>query len=174
MLPSNIDVVLTAEHNLGHVDGDGTQLQQVFMNLAINARDAMPHGGRLSLMARRQRKYDSNVTPEGCIEQVEIIVMDNGFGIPPDIIDKIFHPFFTTKDHEKGTGLGSSMSFSIIQAHQGRMYVTSSLNEGTTFKITLPLRTAEVHMTKEAPLINDEAGSGMILIADDDEMVRIC
>ncbi|MBM4370101.1 MAG: cache domain-containing protein [Deltaproteobacteria bacterium] len=127
---SQKDVKITIEEQfdpeLPRVLADANQLQQVFLNLSLNAREAMPRGGRLTFRTLR----DGN--------RVKILVEDTGCGIPPEHMDKIFDPFFTTKDPGKGTGLGLSVSYGIIQQHGGTMMVDSTVGKGTCFTVLLP------------------------------------
>ena len=108
--------------------GNGGKLQQVFMNLFLNAKDAMPRGGTLSL-----RSYENN-------SEIVIEINDTGVGISKEDIKKIYDPFFTTKSVGKGTGLGLSVSFGIIQEHSGRISVESQPNKGTSFSLYLPVK----------------------------------
>lgn len=170
VLPSKIEVATVMEHDLGCVEGDPTQLQQVFMNLAINARDAMEQGGRLLIKSRRLAGA-KNDGPD----HLEISVADSGVGIPEELVSKIFEPFFTTKSPDRGTGLGLSMSNSIIQAHNGDLSVRSYPGQGTTFKIRLPTMTNISDSSSKQPVIERKDiknGSGVVLVADDDDMVR--
>jgi len=112
--------------------GDEQQLKQAFWNLLINALQAMPHGGEINITLRRVYSTDQNEPG-----QVEIIISDTGVGIAESDLDKIFNPFFTTK--EQGTGLGLSIVHRIIEGHGGKITVQSKLNKGTIFRITLPI-----------------------------------
>ncbi|GBC77565.1 Sensor kinase CckA [bacterium HR08] len=123
---TRIEVVRRYAEALPPVLGDATKLQQVFMNLILNARDAMPEGGRLTLAA-----YLSD-------DQVCVDVEDTGVGIPPEHIARIYDPFFTTKGVGRGTGLGLALSYGIIQEHAGRIFVESQVGRGTRFTIALP------------------------------------
>jgi two-component system NtrC family sensor kinase len=114
--------------------GNPGKLQQVFLNLFINARDAMPEGGELLIRAVVE---DS---------KVEIAVSDTGTGISQDNVKKIYDPFFTTKVAGKGTGLGLSVSYGIVQEHSGSISVESSLGIGTTFRLEFPLARKAVHV----------------------------
>jgi signal transduction histidine kinase len=107
--------------------GDGPKLQQVLMNLILNARDAMPHGGRLV------------ISTESDEDSAVVEVRDTGLGIAPEHLAKIYDPFFTTKQIGKGTGLGLAVSYGIVRDHGGHIDVESKLGEGTRFQITLPL-----------------------------------
>ena len=124
----NIQVVREYDLKLGAIEADQSQLQQVFMNVILNAADAMNGKGRLTL-ATRANDQD---------ECIEISISDTGCGIPPENIDRIFDPFFTTKGVGHGTGLGLSVSYGIIQSHNGDISVSSDPGAGTTFTISLP------------------------------------
>jgi signal transduction histidine kinase len=102
-------------------------LQQLFLNLFLNSIQAMPKGGTLGVQAR----VDSD-------EFICVSVSDTGVGIPPEALDEVFDPFFTTKEPGQGTGLGLSVSYSIVEKHHGRITVESAVNKGTTFSIFLP------------------------------------
>ena len=117
-------------HNLPLIWGDAGKLQQVLMNLILNARDAMPHGGVLTIAATAQGNA------------VVIEVADTGVGIPPDVLHRIYDPFFTTKEVGRGTGLGLAVSYGIVQEHGGHMVVESLPGQGTTFRVKLPVAAA--------------------------------
>ncbi len=129
----NIELEKNLDPNLPAYYGNSSQLQQVFTNMMLNAQQAMKDGGHL--------KIESRFSPpigefQGC---VEVEFTDTGTGIPPEILNKIFEPFYTTKDVGKGTGLGLSISYGIIKEHQGDILVKSKVDEGTTFTLVLPL-----------------------------------
>jgi two-component system, NtrC family, sensor kinase len=128
-----IEVSLRAADNLPPVRADRLQMQQVFINLMINARDAMPAGGRLELLAEKWRDPE---VPQRSWVRVE--VADNGTGIGPDQLSRIFEPFFTTKQPGKGTGLGLAIVARIIDGSGGRITATSASGQGTRFTILLP------------------------------------
>ncbi|HEX9011098.1 MAG TPA: ATP-binding protein, partial [Holophagaceae bacterium] len=127
LLGGRIRLALEMAPDLPWVQGDGVQLEQVLMNLAVNARDAMPEGGTLTLRTRQ------NPAGEVCLE-----VQDTGPGIPDTALPHIFEPFFTTKELGKGTGLGLAMVFGIVKAHQGRIQAENPPEGGARFRITLP------------------------------------
>lgn len=125
----NIRLVKQIPVDLPNISADANQLSQVFMNLVLNAAQAMPGGGEITVSAQKV-KFD---------ESVEITVSDNGVGIPADILPHVFEPFFTTK-RGKGTGLGLSICQAYIRSHGGDIRVTSLPGEGTTVRFTLPIR----------------------------------
>ena len=124
---TEIEVVRSYTNDLPLAFGDGPKLQQVLMNLILNARDAMPHGGRLE------------ISTESDEDSAMVEVRDTGLGIAPEHLAKIYDPFFTTKQIGKGTGLGLAVSYGIVRDHGGHIDVESKLGEGTRFQITLPL-----------------------------------
>lgn len=123
-----VEVKLDLDPSLARTVGNGGRLQQVFMNLFLNAKDAMPRGGELNI-----KTYQENST-------LVVEIHDTGAGIPQESINQIYDPFFTTKDVGKGTGLGLSVSYGIIQEHSGRISVESEPGRGTTFKLRFPVR----------------------------------
>jgi len=156
------------------VSGDPAQLQQVILNLAVNARDAMPDGGEL-----RFGIESVNLDAEACRrcpgttpgEHVRLSIKDTGCGIPDDVMARIFEPFFTTKERGKGTGMGLAMVYGIVENHGGGIRVESRVGSGTTFEIYLP-RSFGVPMDVPATADPGVRGSGRILVVDDEEAVR--
>ncbi|WP_425453081.1 cell cycle histidine kinase CckA [Bosea caraganae] len=169
--------------DLWPVKADLGQLEQVIVNLAVNARDAMPDGGKLAVRTR-------NVSAEECAglgqqalppaDYVLLEVEDSGTGIPAEHLDKIFEPFFTTKEVGKGTGLGLSMVYGIVKQTGGFVFVDSTIGQGTTFRIFLPRHVpteeeiAADIAAKEAPkkAAADHTGAGIILLVEDEDAVR--
>lgn len=140
-LPENIELQVQAPDDLWSVFGDATQLQQALMNLCINARDAMPIGGKLMIGAgnRYLPQEEMRLTPSAPQNQfVSITVADTGLGIPREIIDHIFDPFFTTKERGHGSGLGLPTVLAIVRAHGGFINLSSQVGKGTEFKVYLP------------------------------------
>lgn len=129
----NIQTVKELEDGLPMILVDPSQMQQVFINIIINAAEAMEEGGQLTLKTR----FDPND------EFVEIDISDTGHGIPEENMEKLFDPFFTTKDVGHGTGLGLAISYGIIKEHQGTISVESEVDKGTTFQIRLPKQVME-------------------------------
>jgi PAS domain S-box-containing protein len=172
--PRSMEIYIETSRELWTVQGDATQLHQVLMNLCVNARDAMPDGGVLTISAENFWVDESyariNLDAKPGAYMV-VTVSDTGTGIPSDIIDRIFEPFFTTKELGKGTGLGLSTVVGIVRSHGGFVNVTSTPGEGTQFKIFLPATNAtELLVTNEpeVPSGNNE----LILVVDDEAMVR--
>lgn len=174
--PRNIRIKCNLPKDLGCLEGDVTQLHQVFMNLCVNARDAMPDGGTLRIEAdavNLDTQYASMTDGAHAGGYFRVRVSDTGTGIPPDILGKIFDPFFTTKPLGKGTGLGLSTAIGIVKSHGGFLDVRSEMGKGTTFEIFLPAadeNSAAIPIAKELPV---RTGHGeWILIVDDESEIR--
>ena len=156
--------------------GDSTQIHQVLMNLCVNARDAMPEGGSLALGAKAA---DIDVVKAGMPPNaktgryVALTVSDSGTGIPPEIRDRIFDPFFSTKDAGKGTGLGLSTVMGIVKGHDGFLEVVSQPGRGTTFTAYLPIsESAAAPVPEPAPALPFQGQGETILFVDDEPAVR--
>ncbi|TPK80925.1 MULTISPECIES: PAS domain-containing sensor histidine kinase [unclassified Mesorhizobium] len=184
------DIKLKIDHgrDLWPVKVDIGQFEQVVVNLAVNARDAMPAGGDLTVRTR-------NVTAEECrtfpyreltaADYVVVEVEDTGSGIAPDVLKKIFEPFFTTKEVGKGTGLGLSMVYGIIKQTGGFIFCDSEVGKGSTFRIFLPRHVAEAKNVaepgeapatapvKSADSVKDLSGSATVLLVEDEDAVRM-
>ena len=161
---------------LGSVKADPTQLEQVIVNLAVNARDAMPQGGRL-LLQTRNAQLDTGYTSEHSMVQpgdyVQLAVSDTGLGMDEQTKTRLFEPFFTTKELGKGTGLGLSTVYGIVKQSGGYIWVYSELGCGTTFKVYLPL--VEAAATVDVPAPAPEAaprGSETVLLVEDEPALR--
>ena len=176
VLGAQVELMTTtaAEHGLAHIDAG--QLEQVILNLVVNARDAMPAGGQIVLETGRRRVEHLEVHEGETVEPGEYVtltVRDNGSGIAPEVRPHIFEPFFTTKGPGQGTGLGLATSYGIVRQHGGHLWCASELGVGTAFTICLP-RAAAAAATAPAPAPDDpaSAGNATILIAEDDPTVR--
>jgi nitrogen fixation negative regulator NifL len=134
LLNHGIRLLKTFSPNLPKIWGDANQLEQVFLNLIANAKDAMERSDR-----KRELTITTSLLHHNGWNDIEILVRDTGTGIPQDDVEKIFEPFFSTKEVGKGTGLGLSICYGIIEAHGGRIEVESKLEEGTTFRVILPV-----------------------------------
>jgi two-component system cell cycle sensor histidine kinase/response regulator CckA len=180
--------------DLWPVKVDVSQFEQVIVNLAVNARDAMPDGGKLTIRtlnmpAKDVERFDYKGMPVA--DYVAIEVTDTGTGIPPEIVDKIFEPFFSTKEVGKGTGLGLSTVYGIVKQTGGFVYVDSAAGRGTTFRIFLPRHVVEAEAVQDAtpdaaaavpdaasaesapkPRATDLTGQGTILLVEDEDGLR--
>lgn len=146
-LPENIGFQVRAPNDLWSVIGDATQIRQILMNLCINARDAMPAGGKLMIRAGNRYLVEEErlLAPDAPQQRyVRVTVADTGVGIPREVIDRIFDPFFTTKEMGKGTGLGLSTVLAIVRGHGGFISLFSKVGKGTEFKVYLPAQAPEV------------------------------
>ena len=174
--PKNIQLVVKCDPQLPMVLGDATQLHQVLLNLCVNARDAMPHGGTLTLEAdsREVDAVSASSAPDARPgKYVALRVNDTGGGIPPEILDHIFDPFFTTKGPDKGTGLGLSTVMGIVKGHGGFLQVHSQPGQGSTFTAYLPadrLGGVTEHLTKAEVEFRGQGET--ILLVDDEAAVR--
>lgn len=184
LLDETIELEVRHGRNLGLVRADPGQLEQVIINLGVNARDAMPKGGKISIstqavVASDVRALKSEILPIG--DYTALFFSDTGQGIPPNVIGKIFEPFFTTKAVGKGTGLGLSTVYGIIKQSGGYIFADSKPGQGTTFSIYFPVHrpTAEdiARATLNSPPVKATArkelwGTGHILLVEDEDMVR--
>lgn len=175
-IPENIDLHLDLGSTLHAVRGDRGQLQQVLLNLAINAADAMPDGGHLFLITSNADVDASPSEPDGSMapgRYVRLSVRDTGVGIPVPTQARIFEPFFTTKEHGKGTGLGLATVYGIVKQSGGHISVTSAVGRGTTFDVYLPAveekAPTAVHAVRARANI---ATSQVVLLVEDDGAVR--
>lgn len=173
LIGANIEIQLELAADVGIVLGDTATLQQMLMNLCINARDAMPNGGRLKIATEDFVVQDARDAPAGCKpgRYVLVRVEDTGHGMVEDVKRRIFEPFFTTKPEGKGTGLGLAMVYGVVQQHEGAIEVESQPGAGTKFWVYLPVAHDPItsNSASDAPVIG---GSEQILVAEDDSLVR--
>jgi PAS domain S-box-containing protein len=172
-------VKLSIDYNGGQsyiVNADPTRMQQVFLNLALNARDAMPKGGELKI-SLNQIDVDEVHPPYPGMKSgawVQICVSDNGHGIAEDVMPHIFEPFFTTKPQGKGTGLGLAQVYGIVKQHEGYIDAESMLDQGTTFSIFIPALESITVENVPSALKGERSGEGeCILVVEDDESTRV-
>jgi PAS domain S-box-containing protein len=174
--PKSVDISINlATGNLWMVSADATQLHQVLMNLLINARDAMPDGGTLTIAAENvvlDENYARMSLDARAGSYVAVTIADTGTGIPPELLDRIFEPFFTTKEPGKGTGLGLSTTLGIIKSHGGFINVYSEVGQGTRFKIYLPAEKDSNLMSPIATLESPIGNGELVLVVDDEASVR--
>jgi two-component system NtrC family sensor kinase len=172
-LRGDIEIVTDVAEDLWLVEVDPGELELALLNIAVNARDAMPNGGTLSVSIRNERLDGGSVAPEGLTgEFVRIAVSDTGTGIPPHVLGKVFEPFFTTKQISEGTGLGLSQVHGFATQSGGAPTITSSEGRGTTVTFFLPRSTApllppELEAAAHAP----RPASGVVLLVEDNEEV---
>jgi PAS domain S-box-containing protein len=174
LIGEDIDLAVKLDPNVGNIRADPGQLDQVLLNLAVNARDAMPAGGQLSIETANVVLDDAyaRTHPEARPGNYAMLaVTDNGAGIARDVLPHIFEPFFTTKEAGKGTGLGLSTVYGIVKQSEGHLAVYSELGHGTTFKIYLPSTTAAT-AGQEAPTEPTPSGKETILVVEDEPSVR--
>jgi PAS domain S-box-containing protein len=174
LISENIHISTKLSPDLGTVLADAGQIEQVILNLAVNARDAMPQGGRFTLETRNAEFANSGVTPSHMKpgRYVEFIVTDTGIGMGVDVQARVFEPFFTTKPAGKGTGLGLSTVYGIVQQANGHVTFTSQPGGGTTFRIYLP-RIDSAQSAAAPPDARGAAldGSETVLLVEDDASV---
>ncbi|MEP0842677.1 MAG: response regulator, partial [Phycisphaerae bacterium] len=171
VLPATIDFQLDLEPRPATLAGDPGQMQQVLINLCLNARDAMPAGGILRIQTRVVGRADlpAHVKPTAEADRfVRVRVSDNGSGMDADTLRQIFDPFFTTKSKDRGTGLGLAIVYKIVEVHKGAIDVASRPDEGTQFDIYFPF----VERVEDPPVETAPAGGQeQVLIVDDEEMI---
>jgi PAS domain S-box-containing protein len=175
MLGEDVELVSVPGSALGRVRVDPSHVEQVVMNLVVNARDAMPKGGKLTIETKNvvlDDSYAQNHLPAKVGPHVMLAVSDTGTGIEKAMQTRIFEPFFTTKDRGKGTGLGLSTVFGIVQQSGGNIWVYSELGKGTTFKVYLPVVDAELDVARSLPAPQTLRGSETVLLVEDEEQVR--
>lgn len=193
LIGENIELKMIHGRDIGHVRADQGQLEQVLINLAVNARDAMAGGGVLTIRSSRSRVDREHPLPRDLVapaeeelsipagDYVHVEVVDTGCGIPKNILQKIFEPFFSTKAVGSGTGLGLSTVYGIIKQSGGYVFVASKENEGTNFSLFFPsvspqeasaTGTSEQEGSDRAPT-GDLTGKGTILLVEDETPVRI-
>ena len=179
LLGETVDLVINHGRALGAVRADPGQLEQVIVNLVVNARDAMPGGGQVTLRtygvaAAEVRKLGSDILP--IADYTALTVSDTGTGIAPENLSKVFEPFYTTKDVGKGTGLGLSTVYGIVKQSGGFIFADSKLGQGTIFTIYLPVHSEEARAPAPVARLPEKPaelwGSGTVLLVEDEDMVR--
>jgi two-component system cell cycle sensor histidine kinase/response regulator CckA len=176
LIGEDIELILDPGRSLGKVKADTVQIEQVVMNLAANARDAMPHGGTLTIETCNVRVDEAylqrhSIVPPG--DYVLLAVTDSGEGIPPEHLSHIFEPFYTTKEEGKGTGLGLATVYGIVKQSGGFIWVYSEAGLGTTFKIYLPLVHQKISKVPPRAVVEKPIrGCETLLLVEDEAAVR--
>jgi PAS domain S-box-containing protein len=178
LIGEDIALHLRLDPAIGEIEADPGGIEQVVMNLAVNARDAMPRGGELFVETKRavfDEEYVRQHAGAAVGEYALLLVSDTGTGMTPEVKERIFEPFFTTKEAGKGTGLGLSTVFGIVKQHNGHVFVYSQPGRGTTFKVAFPLLMSQGQTTaKPAEQVDPDAlrGNETVLVVEDDPCVR--
>jgi PAS domain S-box-containing protein len=175
IIGADVEVKVKVDPNLSAVFADPAQIEQVVMNLAVNARDAMPHGGQLNIETSNivlDESYQRLYPYAQPGQYVQITVSDSGSGMDEKTKARLFEPFFTTKEVGRGTGLGLSMVYGIVKQHDGHVNVYSEVGHGTTFKIFLPIDERAVEKEAQAIQLPLLGGTETILVAEDEEDLR--
>lgn len=176
LIGENIELITLRDADVGLVKLDPGQVEQILMNMVLNARDAMPNGGKIIIETRRVTlgenfcQYHRDMTPG---EYVQLVVNDTGMGMDAQTQKNIFEPFFTTKEFGRGTGLGLSTVFGIVKQNRGHILVYSEIGQGTTFKLYFPNQFPANTTPRHPPAMEEfPAGSEVILLVEDSEPVR--
>jgi two-component system cell cycle sensor histidine kinase/response regulator CckA len=175
LLNENVELLTNLEPESAPVHVDPGQFDQVLVNLAVNGRDAMPRGGRLTIATQDVTVDDRAAQPRASFRPgryVLLTVTDTGGGIPKEILPRIFEPFFTTKEHGKGTGLGLSMVYGIVKQSGGWIWIDSELGRGTTVKVYFPRDDSPVSANDTPAALVSRRGTETVLVVEDEESVR--
>ena len=175
LIGEDVELSLAVEPDLWPVFLDPNQFHQLLMNLAVNARDAMPRGGHLTFAARNVPAETAAQLGRASVEPrdyVAVTMADSGEGIPAEVLPHVFEPFFTTKAAGKGTGLGLAVSHGIVEQNQGHIWVESVVGRGTTFTVLLPRAAGEAHARLVPQPVTLPRGADTILLVEDEPMVR--
>jgi signal transduction histidine kinase/CheY-like chemotaxis protein len=176
LLGEEVEYNFLPGERLAHIKADPSQIEQVLVNLAVNARDAMSKGGKLTVTTQNvvlDEEYARTHPPVVAGKYVLVVVADSGHGMDEQTKSRIFEPFFTTKELGKGTGLGLSTVYGIVKQSGGYIWVDSAVNQGTRFEIFLPQTTEAVSLIEQREIFRPmNRGSGTVLLAEDEEAVR--
>ncbi|MBW2385899.1 MAG: response regulator [Deltaproteobacteria bacterium] len=175
LLPASIHLKLLVSETVDWIRADAIQLQQVLINLIVNARDAMPEGGNITLCSRRRQVGHQEAAglalPEAGLF-IDLMVADDGLGMSPEVARRVFEPFFTTKEVGAGTGLGLATAYGIVQQSRGRISVESELGCGATFHVLLPSAPPERAAAPRASVVDELEARGRVLLVEDEPAVR--
>ncbi len=175
-LREDIEIEVNLEPKIEALSGDVGQIEQVIMNLAVNAQDAMPTGGKISIetgIVDLDEDYAKDHTGASVGKHILLAISDTGHGMEPQVCERIFEPFFTTKKKGEGTGLGLATVYGIVRQHGGSIYVYSEPGKGTTFKVYFPVSEEVQDSVKPTKIVTDHnVGSETIMLVEDDKMVR--
>jgi CheY-like chemotaxis protein len=175
LLTSDVEMVVQPGENVGHVEIDPNHLEQIVMNLAINARDAMPHGGKLIFETENVTFSEPYPTEWVTIvpgEYVRLIVTDTGVGMTAEVIQRVFEPFFTTKEMGKGTGLGLATAYGLVKQARGYLFVYSQVGVGTTFHLYLLRKPTSAAAPQAEEIRVASGGTETVLVVEDDPQMR--
>ena len=175
LLREDIELAFEYGGHTGAIEADPGHIDQILMNLVVNARDAMPDGGSITVRTDRIALGEDKAPEYDELEPgdfVELAVRDTGMGISPEVLDNIFEPFYTTKQAGKGTGLGLATVAAIVKEHRGAVRVETSAGEGTTFRILLPAESQVIGKDETLTEPETEGGDETILVAEDDDILR--
>jgi len=171
-----VELVTSLGEGLGPVHADPRQLQQVLLNVAVNARDAMPWGGKLTIQTTSVQVSEAQAGDREGLTPGEFVclkVIDTGKGIPAEILDRVFEPFFTTKPERQGTGLGLATVYGLIKQAAGHTWISSEPGSGTTVTVLLPVAASATGPAQAPPRQEPEGGNGeIVLIVEDDAVMR--
>ena len=176
-LPPNIELVASPAETLSAIEADTTQMQQLLMNLYLNSRDAISNVGMIKITTTNMHADEEAVRTLDLVKvgpYVQLTVEDNGCGMSPEVVRRIFEPFFSTKEQGKGYGLGMSVVYGIVQSHKARIHVSSVLNKGTRIDLYFPaIGTAPTPMVETTePVKRMRGGTETLLIVDDEKLIR--
>jgi CheY-like chemotaxis protein len=179
LLEGVLDKRIGLKINLGNIpftEGDPNQIEQVIMNLIVNAKDAMPDGGLITIRTGVSEAGGEQSDAPSYIEPGKYVVLtvsDTGCGIPKEILNRIFDPFFTTKEKGKGTGLGLATVYGIVKEHKGYISVQSEVEKGTSFDIYLPISGKIIHKVDKSRVISVAGNENILLIDDDKDVLNL-